>query len=269
MSAAAYLWVGKTRHVRHAPFRHEFDYRVAMISLDVDRIDEADRACGLFSIDRANLVSLHRKKLAGRNDCTNLRAWAEARLGDHGATTPLATITIVTFPSVLGSGFAPISIWIARDPSQRIAGVIYEVHNTFGEAHAYAFAPDRGMTPHTSDKEFHVSPFFDVTGSYRFRLSLSDERLSLLIQNIDEGVCIHTAHLALAAQDMTDAKLAACLIGMPFSGFGVILAIHWQALKLWFKGARYRKKPSQGRRRATRAVEIEQTIEPHAERRSA
>lgn len=269
MTAAASLWMGKTRHLRHAPFRHEFSYKVAMVAFDVDRIDEANSASRLFSIDRANLVSLQSARLAGHEACDSLRSWAEAKLRDAGATASLAAITIITFPNVLGSGFAPISIWIARDPGHRIAGVIYEVHNTFGEAHAYVFAPQSGMAAHQADKEFHVSPFFDVSGSYRFRLSLSDERLSLLIQNIEEDECLHTAHLALAVRDMTDANLAACLISMPFSGFGVILAIHWQALKLWFKGARYRNRPSQGRRRATRAVEIEQTIEPHAERRSA
>jgi DUF1365 family protein len=40
---------------------------------------------------------------------------------------------------------------------------------------------------------------------------------------------------------------------MPLSGLGVTMAIYWQALRLWLKGAQYHIKPEQRARRTTLA----------------
>ncbi len=268
--AAATLWMGRTRHHRHEPFQRSFSYDVAMISLDVDRLDDAERQSRWFSVGRPNFVSFQ-PRMCGLGEASGgLRRWAEETLRAHGVTDAAASIHLLTFPRVLGSGFAPISVWVARGADQRLLGVIYEVHNTFGEAHAYVLAADVAEGAHETEKAFHVSPFFDVTGKYRFHLSFSDETFALVVQNLVDGECIHTARLALRARELNDGAVAAWLIRMPFSGFGVILAIHWQALKLWVRGAVYRKKPAQRDRRKTRATPIGPAASaPEETRRSA
>lgn len=241
-----------------------------MVSVDVDRLNEADRSARLFSIDRANIVSLHRKKAALGSSDGNFRKWAEDQLRAAGMMQPIQSLQLLTFPKVLGSGFAPISLWIARAGNDRVVGVIYEVHNTFGEAHAYVFPAGGGLAPHHADKAFHVSPFMDVAGRYRFRLSLVDDALSLVVENIIDGACVHSARLALRARPLTDAAIGKLLVRMPFSGFGVILAIHWQALKLWLKGAKYRSKPEQRADKTTRAIADQVSASaPQQDRRSA
>lgn len=270
MKPAAELWVGRTRHIRHEPFKHDFSYRVAMVSVDVDRISEADRSARLFSIDRFNAVSLASRKYALGDQRGELRNWTKGKLTEAGCNAEIASVQLLTFPSVLGSGFAPISLWIARGAADRIVGVIYEVHNTFGEAHAYVFPAVDALREHHAEKEFHVSPFMDVAGRYRFRLTVTEEGLALVVDNMEDGECVHSARLALRARALNDAEIGKWLLRMPFSGFGVILAIHWQALKLWLKGARYRKKPEQRAARTTQAFASQSEVSVAQEdRRSA
>lgn len=269
MTAPVRLWVGRTHHRRFTPFDRSFSYNVAMISVDVDRLDEADAKCRFFSVDKPNVLAFHRnkQKLASNGD---LRNWATGQLTEAGIEGPIASLELLTFPTVLGSGFAPISIWVARNDAAEVLGVIYEVHNTFGEAHAYVFPSEKDPGAHTAPKEFHVSPFFDVKGDYRFRIALEDGVFALVVENFEDGARTHTARLALRSRELTDKAIAGLLISMPFSGFGVIVGIHWQALKLWLKGARYRKKPVQRDRRNTRAAAIDAVATaPQETRRSA
>lgn len=275
MKGAVKLWLGRTRHQRRVPFVRSFSYDVAMISVDVDRLDEADRKARWFSVDRANLVSFQSRNHTRHWNGPSLRAWAEQQLREAGVSAPIASLHLLTFPNVLGSGFAPISVWLARGMDDAVTGVIYEVHNTFGEAHAYVFAGRDDLPTHEAEKVFHVSPFFDVSGAYRFRLAVNDEIFALVVDNIEDGECVHSARLSLRARELTDRAIAGWLMRMPFSGFGVILAIHWQALKLWLKSARYHKKPVQRDRRTTQATAIEHvSLEhsaavPNEDRRSA
>jgi DUF1365 family protein len=161
-------------------------------------------------------------------------------------------IILAAFPRVMGHGFSPLAIWFGYGPGDDLRGVIYEVHNTFGEAHAYVSRFDAGQ-PVEAAKQFHVSPCMDVTGRYRFTLREPENRLDLVIENIDDTGRSHVATITARRQEFRDATLLRWLLRMPFSGLGVVLAIHWQALFIWLKGAGYRDKPAQRANRTTLA----------------
>ena len=152
--------------------------------------------------------------------------------------------------------------------SAYLANVIYEVHNTFGETHSYvsALMPDGGHA--TAPKEFHVSPFWKVDGQYRFSLRPPGEyekggyetggkefgqSLALIIENIGQNGRFHVASLNVNPAALTTRAVLWWLFSMPMSGLGVSIAIHWQALWIWMKGARYHDKPEQRARRTTLA----------------
>ena len=70
-----------------------------------------------------------------------------------------------------GHVFNPLSVFWCYDGQSRLSAVVAEVHNTYGERHAYLLRPDAAGIAHV-DKAFHVSPFFDESGRYlRFTLS--------------------------------------------------------------------------------------------------
>jgi hypothetical protein len=251
---AAQLLIGRTVHLRETPFRRRFSYPVAMLDIDVDRLKEAGRQACLFAVNRFNLVAFHSCDQAERRKGSRLRAWAEEQFALAGLAAP-HSLRLLCFPRVLGLGFSPISLWLGKDADDRLTGIIYEVHNTFGEAHAYvspATAPKaRGVT----SKVLHVSPFFDVAGRYRFFLSQTMDRFELIVENIGESARTHLASLLLRPQPLTSRSLIWRVMLLPWAGAGVILAIHWQALILWLKGAGYRHKPPQAGARTTLVAE--------------
>ena len=73
-----------------------------------------------------------------------------------------------------------------------LACVIAEVHNTYGERHCYLLRPDAALDRERTDryrvdKEFYVSPFYEVAGVYRMRLPEPADELAISIESDAAG----------------------------------------------------------------------------------
>lgn len=238
------LWPGRTVHARLKPFLHRFAYRVAYIGLDLDRLDEAARMSRWFSIGRFNLFSFHPAD-HGARDGSELRNWAEHRFAEIGVDLGGGSIRLLCQPRVLGYQFNPISVWLGHDPDGALKGVLYEVHNTFGDAHTYGVRVDGAEDlRHRAAKVFHVSPFFGIEGQYGFTLRPDADRLALSIAKTVSDETDFTASMALKSVPATSAALWKLFLRQPFSTHKTIAAIHFEALKLWMKGARYHPRPA-------------------------
>lgn len=158
-------------------------------------------------------------------------------------------------PRLLGFAFNPISLWYCEHADGSLRAMIAEVRNTFGEKHCYVLASEgRALTYGDAwDKEkcFHVSPFFDLVGDYRFVLSEPGERLRVAIHEAREGIPILDATLAAERQTLSDATLLVQVLRMPFMTLKVVAGIHWEALKIWLRGARFHTKPEPPRHNAS------------------
>jgi len=243
--APAVFYAGRVGHIRHTPFRHKFDYRIYMIALDVDRIGEVAAASKLFSHNRAGLISLHDKD-HGFRDGRTLRAYAESALAGMGLSAFGRSIRFVTMPRLLGYAFNPISFYFCYDAAGRLGAVVHQVKNTFGDQVGYVM-PVRGDGPirQAAPKAMHVSPFFDMQGGYRFALTAPGEKLTVSIQYGAAAAKRMTATMILAARPFTDASILRLLAEMPLAPLKVMTAIHWQALKLFLRGAKFHNVPEQ------------------------
>lgn len=254
MNAAAALYPARVAHRRLiAPF-YRFVYRVFYLLLDIDRIDEAARPLRLFSYNRFNLLAFHdRDHGDGRPGA--LRCWAEEVLGGQGIALDGGRIRLLCMPRLLGFGFNPISLWYCEHRDGSLRAVIAEVRNTFGEKHSYVLASGGAALPYDfpqeKDKCFHVSPFFDLVGRYRFQLGEPGERLRVVIHESREGMPILDATLAGERLALTDAALLGQVLRMPLMTLKVVGAIHWEALKIWLRGARFHRKPEPPRVKVT------------------
>jgi DUF1365 family protein len=242
-SPAVQLWFGRTVHERRTPFRRRFSYRIGLIDLDLDRLAEAGRATVLLGIDRPGLFSFRSKDHGPREQGASLKDWALGLLGDAGVDLGGGKIRLVTFPRHLFYKFAPISLWYGYSRSGELRGIIYEVKNTFGERHCYVAQAGGPVSKHRAEKMLHVSPFFDVSGEYRFVLRAPGNLLKLTVNNYKDNELQHLATIAAHRADATAMNFARLGFGLPLSSLGVTAAIHWQALKLWLRGARYHSKP--------------------------
>lgn len=264
---AAELLTGDTAHSRRAPFTRSFRYGVTMIRIDIDRLAEANRLSPLFGVNRGWAFGFHPRDHGERRQGASLRSWAESRFRTAGVDAASGRIDLVTFPRVLGYGFAPISIWIGHDASGAPRGAIFEVHNTFGETHAYVGAFSREGARGEAPKTFFVSPFFDVSGGYRFAFSFADGRLALTIENHRDGALAHVATLSGETIPMTSGNLFRRLLVSPFSGHGVLAAILLEAFRLWRKGARYHVRPGAEDARTTVVSTVRPVQQPRQKKR--
>lgn len=234
----AWAYDAQTTHVRFAPIRRRFSYRLFSLFIDVDRAAEARTR--LFSYNRFNLFSFMDKDHGDRSGAP-LRAWCEQTFAKAGVDPRGGEIRLLALPRVLGFVFNPLSVFFGYDRAGALRGIIYEVNNTFGETHSYVFAVDQELS--IAEKRFHVSPFLDVRGHYEFQLPAPDETLALTIENWTDDTLEHRATLMGRRAPLTDRRLLQAFFALPFMTLGVVAAIHWQALKIWLSRVAYRPKP--------------------------
>lgn len=245
MTDAGFLYPSRVMHRRLiAPF-HRFVYRVFYLLLDVDRIGELHARLRLFSRNRFNLVAFHDRDHGDGSG--RLRAWAERLLAAGGVRLDGGRIRLLCLPRLLGFAFNPIAIWYCEHRDGSLRAVIAEVRNTFGERHSYLLAsggrPMPYEGPHAKDKCFHVSPFLDLVGRYAFRFGEPGPTVRVWIHEEREGVPILDATVAGERRALTDGALLRQALAMPWMTLKVVWGIHWQALKLFARGAKFHRKP--------------------------
>lgn len=235
---------GRTTHVRYTPFERRFSYPLAQVLLDINHVGEAAKAVKLFAYNRFNLLSFHDKDHGDRTGAP-LRPWAEMMFARGGVELDGGRIELLCFPRVLGYVFNPISVFFGYGPDDALRGVIYEVNNTFGETHSYvAAACEESASRHQTAKRLHVSPFMGVEGGYRFAVQAPTDTFHLTIENMVAGERTHLATLVARRHAFTDGWALRSFLALPFSTLQVIAGIHWQALKLWLRGAKYHSRPA-------------------------
>jgi DUF1365 family protein len=227
---------------------HQMRYGVYSLLLDLDEIDGIARRNPIFSRNRWNLVAFHDKD-HGPRDGSSLRAWFEGTANTAGVDLAGGSIQLLVFPRILGYTFNPITVWFGSDSDGDLRVVMYEVHNTFGHAHSHLAVVPKGLGAgalprHGFDKTLHVSPFFDQIGQYRVTLVPPTERYRIVIEYLDEeGSKLLTASQVGERVELTTTALMRQFFTKPLLTLKVVGGIHWEALKLWRKGAKYRSVP--------------------------
>ncbi|WLR95469.1 DUF1365 domain-containing protein [Shinella zoogloeoides] len=246
-SAAGTLYPGKVMHQRLHPFCHRFSYSVFSLLIDVDRLVALAGQTRLLAVNRAGILSFHERDHV-EEDGETLRQFADRLLAPAGLERPAARILLLAYPRMFGYVFNPLSTYFAYDDEDRLIAIIYAVRNTFGERHSYVapvLAGDISAAGirQTRTKVFHVSPFMDMGLRYHFRILPPGRTVRVRIHETAGKDPVMAATFNADAALLTDAVLARCLIRFPFMTMKVMAGIHWEAFKLWLKGARFRTSP--------------------------
>jgi uncharacterized protein len=239
------MYFGHVMHLRMKPFRHGFRYRVFTLLIDLDELPELQGNTGLLSHNRFNVFGLYDRDHATR-DGRPIKDWVLKHAAEKGIDVAGGKIYMLCFPRLFGYVFNPITIYYCRNKAGRLAAMLYEVKNTFGEQHSYlltAAEAQGGPVRHDHPKHFYVSPFIEMATHYHFTVKDPGEKLSVLIRQKDaEGDLLLAAWTGSRAA-LSGTSLLKALVLFPFQAFHVIFAIHWQALKIWLKGGRYYSRP--------------------------
>lgn len=239
---AASLYVGDVMHARLKPLMHRFNYRVMSLLIDLDRLSDADRQSPLFGVNRRALYAFHERD-HGRRDGTRLRAYAADCARAHGIDLAGGRALLLCYPRLLGHAFNPLSIYFCFDAAGDLVLMIYEVRNTFRQMHHYVLpvAPDERraeLIRQQQDKTFYVSPFIEANMRYHFRITPPADAVKIRILETDADGPLLAATFSGRRRPLSSVSLAKAFLALPFVTAKITAAIHWQALRLWMKGAK-------------------------------
>ncbi|MEU4195634.1 DUF1365 domain-containing protein [Kribbella sp. NPDC026611] len=211
---------GSVRHGRAIPIRNAFQYRVYQWLVDLDDLprgfDPRDHLSGNGPTIKADL----------------LRYLATQGIHWDGQVVMLANAR------VLGHVFDPLTVfWCVGSPY-----VVAEVHNTYGERHAYLLAPDAGGSAETV-KEFYVSPFNDVSGEYHLRFELAPDRVRVQVTLHRDGRARFGASFEGVPRPATRWAVLATRLRMPLMPQRVSALIRMHGIWLWARRLPVAKRP--------------------------
>ena len=238
MSSAG-IYLGKLNHRRLTPTRHEFDYPLFMVFLDIDRIPEMMNVSRVASYNRFNWVSYDERDHFGDSSLP-LRRRLELDAAENGIALPDGPIYLLTHLRYLGYAFNPVSFFYCYDRSGELKALLAEVNNTFGESKNYWLNADNEieggrLRKFRADKAMHVSPFMPMEMEYTFGFSEPGEEVTVYMNTVDKGEMTFDATLRMKYREWSAASLRRSLVRYPWMTMQVILGIHWQALVLLLK----------------------------------
>jgi DUF1365 family protein len=239
---AASLYVGCVMHARLKPIGHRFSYRVMSLLIDLDRLADADRQSPLFGVNRAALYSFHEAD-HGQRDGSSVRVYAQRCAAERGIDLTGGRVLLLCYPRLLGYAFNPLSVYFCYRADGELALLIYEVRNTFGDIHSYVMPvlsgeiSDAGVRQQ-QDKLFYVSPFIGMAMRYHFRVLPPGEHVQLRILETDREGALLAATFNGSRRILNTRELLRTFFGLPLVTMKIMAAIHWEALRLWLKGAR-------------------------------
>ncbi len=243
------LYAGRIRHRRFLPREHAFDYPLYLMYLDLSELDTVFEGRWLWSGRRRNLHWFDRRDHLGDPSAPLDGAVRELVASETG-WRPAGPIRLLTHLRSFGHCFNPLSLYYCFDPpGDAVEAIVAEVHNTpWGERHCYVLdaretEADAGVGRHRHSKTFHVSPFLPMDLEYSWRLSSPGERLAVHIEALRGTAKVFDATLRLERREITGRRLAWALARFPAMTLRVVGRIHWEAMRLWFKGIPFHPHP--------------------------
>ncbi len=221
------------RHRRSTPLKHAFRYRSHCWLVDLDDLP-----------DHGPLARFDARDHLGEPQLT-IRRNVENFLAMQGIELDGGQILMLANARVLGYCFNPITVFWCHDRAGEQVCVVVEVHNTYGDRHAYVVQPDEHGRA-TVDKALYVSPFNDVSGYYELTVPRPDERVAVGISLQPDGF---TATLTGRRLPPGRASLLRASLRTPLAPLLGMVRIRWQGIRLWLRRLPVQPRPEHSRQR--------------------
>jgi DUF1365 family protein len=233
----------ETYHGRRGATKNAFRYSIDYVLTDAEAEVQTP---ALFSRNSGNMMSLQDSDHGGAPKKGKGATWVREVLAAYDVTDAIR-IELLAQPRLLGHVFNPVSFWLCYNAEDALTTVIAEVSNTFGDRHSYLCRHEDGRAitkdeTLAAQKLMHVSPFQPVEGGYTFRFDIQPDSIGIWI-DYSRGNGGLIATLTGPRKPITNASIIKAALRRPFGSRRVLALIHWQAIKLWWKGATFRSQP--------------------------
>ena len=239
------IYKGWVRHRRFHPKRHELRYQLFMMLLDLSELDSVFSGSKLWSIDRWAPARFKRSDFLGDPKIPLDKA-VRLKVEKETGVYPQGAIRLLTNLRYFGFIMNPISCYYCFDDNEKLQFIVAEVNNTpWDERHCYVLPcdPNSRYQRISFNKDFHVSPFNPMDIRYDWRSSDPEQQLRLNMQNWRQEqepqgseLLEFDATLVLQREEITTKSLRRVILQYPLMTVKIVLAIYWEALKIWAKG---------------------------------
>ena len=211
-------------HTRRAPMKRRFRNRSHVWLVDLDDLPDHG-VWGRFEA-RDHLGEPSR----------SIRENVEAFLAADGIALAGGRVLMAANARALGYCFNPISVFWCFDASGGLAATVVEVHNTYGDRHAYLLHPDAKGRARV-DKAMYVSPFHGVDGHYELVVPVPGDDLTICVRLVTESGDVFDATLRGTRSSARPIRTAPAAIR------GALL-IRMQGVWLWARRLPVRPRPT-------------------------
>ena len=239
------IYEGQVRHRRFSPRRHEFNYSMYMMFIDLDELTNLFNRYWLWSSRRFNLAWFRRSDHLNA-EMPSLRQAVSDKLYEHTGKHAEGPIRLLTHCRYFGFGFNPVSFYYCYDSNDtHVQHIVAEVNNTpWGEQYCYVLSDADNVAPMNDNnthkqykpvKDFHVSPFMPMNIDYDWRFNEPDKRLAVHMQNFIDEKKLFDATLDLKYKPINSATMARVLVQYPLITAKVVAGIYFEAFRLLLK----------------------------------
>ena len=246
------IYTGLISHRRFSPKAHSFNYSLYMLGLDVDEMQAKIKPKGLFGFSWFNLLRFVENDYL-KGEPKSLKQRIKNKVADLSGDNDISRITMLVQVRCLGLYFSPANFYFCYDSNDHCQQVLVEVSNTpWNERHYYLVPLEndtvaaQNKTVHVTEKKFQVSPFMDLNMQYQWLIKppkYNNDKILIHIENHrhvnstdnSSSSKIFAATLKLRAQPFTGKALCKVGLSLPVMTLKIVMAIYWQALKLFIK----------------------------------
>lgn len=245
MTLHSKVYRGEVAHRRLLPREHTFAYPMTFFSFDLGELKHLENVTSLFGYNNTRPIQIRDQDYLRGNKNTILHQLEEYL----PPATPDQQTRMVTSPKYFGYAFNPVNFYLRTEGDALLAAVA-EVNNTFGDRHIYPLTDliqegDRHWTARCP-KDFHVSPFNDMAGEYKFTFQLSEDELFIGVDLYKQGSCTMQTSISGTGHPLTNGSITSYALLRPLdTALNTMPRILWQAAKLYLrKKLEVHKRPS-------------------------
>ena len=247
ISVDNYIYEGYIRHRRFTPFKNFFKYPIFMVYFDISKIEQLFKKKSIiFNINKPSIVSFYRTDYH-KSNIKCLDKAVRDTLKNKYKFIAKGPIRILTHLRYFGYCFNPVSFYYCFDKEDKqVESVMAEVTNTpWNERYTYFISDfdSKNNLKSTMEKKFHVSPFWDMEHIYDWVFTIPNQKIAVNMKNYKNNTKVFDATLKLIRKKLSLKNLLVQIMKFPFITIKVFLRIHWQAFRLWLKGATFYTHP--------------------------
>lgn len=222
------LVVGDVTHRRAGAVRRRFRHRVYQWLVDLDAVPVQPR----YLRPLAAFRSADHLGDPGRSLKQNIETYLAGNGIELG---PGGRVIMLAHARVLGHVFDPLTVFWCFAADGRLACIVAEVHNTYGERHAYLLHPDAAGSAR-AQKRFYVSPFLTVDRGYLLRFQLRPDQVGVSVALRQNGAVAFSAAFRGVPRPASRRALIGQFLRRPLVPQRVSLLIRAHGVRLWLRG---------------------------------